>query len=116
LTTAPFPASRRTAQTADATARAQRADGAEFVAHISIDGGLWTAVSATQCPGPSVAGNRAEINQLLMDKLSDALDDKQKSNKISSLLTRLRRRGMIVNTGSDTAPCWRLTERIAKRN
>jgi len=60
--------------------------------------------------------NRAEINQLLMDKLSDALDDKQKYNKISGLLTGLRRRGVIVNTGSDTASCWRLTERIAKRN
>ena len=60
--------------------------------------------------------NRAEINQLLMDKLSDALNDKQKYNKISSLLTRLRRHGVIVNTGSDTAPCWRLTERVAERN
>ena len=60
--------------------------------------------------------NRAEINKLLMVKLSDALDDKQKYNKISSLLTRLRRHGVIVNTGSDTAPCWRLTESIAKRN
>lgn len=60
--------------------------------------------------------NRAEINKLLMDKLSDVLDDKQKYNKISNLLTRLRRQGVIVNTGSDTAPCWRLTERISKRN
>jgi ATP-dependent DNA helicase RecG len=60
--------------------------------------------------------NRAEINQLLMDKLSDALDDKQKYNKISGLLTGLRRRGVIVNTGSDTASCWRLTERIANKN
>lgn len=60
--------------------------------------------------------NRAEINKLLMDKLSDALDDKQKYNKISSLLTRLRRQGVIVNTGSDTASCWQLTERIAERN
>lgn len=60
--------------------------------------------------------NRTEINKLLMGKLSDALDDKQKYNKISSLLTRLRRQEVIVNTGSDTAPCWRLTNRIAKRN
>lgn len=59
--------------------------------------------------------NRTEVNRLLMDKLSDALDDKQKYNKISSLLTRLRRNGVIVNTGSDTAPCWQLTERISKR-
>lgn len=60
--------------------------------------------------------NRAEINELLMGKLSDALDAKQKYNKISGLLTRLRRHGVILNTGSDTAPCWQLTERIAKRN
>lgn len=60
--------------------------------------------------------NRAEINKLLMGKLSDALDDKQKYNKVSSLLTQLRRQSVIVNTGSDTASCWRLTERVSKRN
>ncbi len=60
--------------------------------------------------------SRAEISKLLMGKLSDALNDKQKYNKISSLLTRLRRQGVIVNTGSDTASCWQLTERIAERN
>ena len=55
--------------------------------------------------------NRAEINKLLLDKLSDALTDKQKSIKISSLLTKLRRQKVIVNTGSDTAPCWQLAKR-----
>jgi ATP-dependent DNA helicase RecG len=60
--------------------------------------------------------NRAEINQLLMGKLSDALNDKQKYNKISSLLTRLRRQGAIVNTGSDTASCWQLRQAVAERN
>jgi ATP-dependent DNA helicase RecG len=60
--------------------------------------------------------NRSEINKLLMGKLSDALDNKQKYNKISSLLTKLRRQGVMANTGSDTAPCWRLTERTAKKN
>lgn len=54
--------------------------------------------------------NRAEISQLLMGKLSDALDERQKYNKISSLLTKLRRNGVILNTGSDTAPCWRLAK------
>lgn len=52
--------------------------------------------------------NRAEINTLLMDKLSDALDDKQKYTKISNLLAKLRRRRVIENTGSDTAPRWQL--------
>lgn len=55
--------------------------------------------------------SRAEINKLLMDKLSDALTEKQKGIKISTLLTKLRRRQVIVNTGSDTAPCWQLTKR-----
>lgn len=52
--------------------------------------------------------SRAEINTLLMDKLSDALDDKQKYTKISNLLAKLRRRRVIENTGSDTAPRWQL--------
>lgn len=58
---------------------------------------------------------RAELNKLLMDKLSDALDDKQKANKVSGLLTKLRRREVIVNTGSDTAPYWRLAKRAAEK-
>lgn len=53
---------------------------------------------------------RAEINHLLMDKLSDALTDKQKASKISTLLTKLRRQGKIVNAGSDTASKWQLIE------
>lgn len=54
--------------------------------------------------------SRADINKLLLDKLSDALNEKQKANKISTLLTRLRRQGAIVNAGSDTAPSWRLAQ------
>lgn len=59
--------------------------------------------------------SRAEINKLLLPKLSDALGDKQKYNKVSNLITNLRRRGVIVNTGSDAAPCWRLAERLAEK-
>lgn len=58
---------------------------------------------------------RSEINQLLMDKLSEALDERQKYNKISNLLTKLRRQGVIVNTGSDTAPCWQFAERSIEK-
>ena len=63
--------------------------------------------------------DRAEINKLLLDKLSDALTDRQKYNKVSNLLGKLRRRGAIQNTGSDTAPDWRLAgsyERRARKN
>ncbi len=54
--------------------------------------------------------NRSDINALLLDKLSDALDPKQKYNKISNLLTKMRRRGVIVNKGTDAVPCWQLAD------
>jgi ATP-dependent DNA helicase RecG len=58
--------------------------------------------------------SRKEINQLLWDKLSDALSEKQKVSKINNLLTKLRRRERIVNTGSDAAPCWQLAESLQR--
>jgi len=58
--------------------------------------------------------SRKEIDQLLANKLSDALDAEQKLNKIANLLTKLRRRGAIVNTGSNKKPSWVLAERLAE--
>lgn len=55
--------------------------------------------------------NRAEINALLVDKLSDALVDRQKYTKVSNLLNKLRRNGVITNTGSLAAPCWMLSKK-----
>lgn len=52
--------------------------------------------------------SRADINQLLLGKLSEALTDAQKYTKVSNLLGKLRRRGVIVNVGSDTASRWQL--------
>jgi ATP-dependent DNA helicase RecG len=54
--------------------------------------------------------NRAEINTLLLDKLSEALDAEQKEKKIGNLLTKLRRAGRIKNTGSRGQPLWKLAE------
>lgn len=54
--------------------------------------------------------NRAEINKLLMGKLSDALSPAQKEDKISNLLTNLRRSGKIVNTGARKTPKWELAK------
>lgn len=53
---------------------------------------------------------REEIDKLLIEKLSDALDLNQKLNKIANLLTKLRRRGVIVNKGSRRHPSWELAE------
>lgn len=55
--------------------------------------------------------SRADIDNLLLDKLSDALSEEQKIKKISNLLTKLRRQGVIFNAGSRGKPEWVLTER-----
>lgn len=54
--------------------------------------------------------SRKDVDDLLWDKLSDALDEAQKANKIGNLLSGLRRKGIIVNAGSKPAPAWKLSE------
>jgi len=54
--------------------------------------------------------NREEVNKLLLNKLSDALTVEQKDDKIGNLLTKLRRKGLIRNTGSRGQPIWKLAE------
>lgn len=54
--------------------------------------------------------SRAEINKLLLPKLSEALSMEQKSDKIGNLLTKLRRQGRICNAGSRGHPVWRIAE------
>lgn len=54
--------------------------------------------------------SRKDVDDLLWDKLSDALDEAQKSNKIGNLLSGLRRKGVIFNAGSKPAPAWKLSE------
>ncbi|MFO7730865.1 MAG: putative DNA binding domain-containing protein [Spirochaetia bacterium] len=50
--------------------------------------------------------SRKDIDSLLWDKLSDALSEEEKQNKISNLLTNLRRAGTIQNKGSKKASEW----------
>lgn len=52
--------------------------------------------------------SREEIDKLLLDKLSEALDADQKKRKVANLLTKLRRAGVIRNVGSRSQPRWEL--------
>lgn len=54
--------------------------------------------------------SRKELDELLRKKLSDALNETQKTHKIGNLLSALRRKGRIRNFGSTAAPQWRLAE------
>ncbi len=56
------------------------------------------------------SASRKDVDELLWDKLSDALDDTQKRNKIGNLLSSLRNKGVIFNAGSRPAPTWKLRE------
>ncbi|MCD6390006.1 MAG: putative DNA binding domain-containing protein [Desulfobulbaceae bacterium] len=56
------------------------------------------------------SATRKEINILLWAKLSDALNDEQKQNKIGNLITGMRNKETIVNMGSRKLPKWTLKE------
>ncbi len=49
---------------------------------------------------------RKDIDQLLWDKLPEWMDEKQKKNKITTLLTVLRKKGVCSNIGSDFKSKW----------
>ncbi len=48
--------------------------------------------------------SRSELDELLLNKLSDALDEDQKKKKVGNLLTKLRRAKVIRNDGPRKAP------------
>jgi len=59
--------------------------------------------------------SRKEIDTLLLDKLSDALDEEQKANKVGNLITNMRQAEVIENTGSRKAPRWVLKEKFKNK-
>jgi ATP-dependent DNA helicase RecG len=53
---------------------------------------------------------REEIDKLLVDKLSDALDEAQKTKFVGNLLQEMRREGTITRIGTTRWAKWRLTK------
>jgi ATP-dependent DNA helicase RecG len=49
---------------------------------------------------------REDINQLLLDKLPEMLDEAQKQNRIHNLLRKLAKEGQLRNEGSRKFPRW----------
>lgn len=54
------------------------------------------------------SASRRDIDDLLLDKLSDVLDPAQKKNKVGNLISKLRMQGDIYNAGSRGTPQWQL--------
>jgi len=60
------------------------------------------------------SASRQDINRLLIDKLPDILDARQKINKINNLLYEMSKKdNTIKNIGSDKKPCWILSSKIS---
>lgn len=53
---------------------------------------------------------RSEIDRLLLDKLPEILDEKQKKAKIHNLMAELAKKGKIENRGSRGQPAWHTAE------
>lgn len=60
--------------------------------------------------------SRTEINELLLEKLSNSLTDEQKTNKVKNLLTKLRTAGKIENRGSRGKPIWSFLNAASSEN
>jgi len=56
------------------------------------------------------SASRKDIDALLLDKLSSALNESQKKSKVGNLLSKLRMKNVIHNAGSKGAPEWKLTD------
>jgi ATP-dependent DNA helicase RecG len=52
------------------------------------------------------SATRKDIDELLLNKLSDVLNETQKLSKIGNLLTTLRKKNIIKNAGSFKKPIW----------
>ena len=54
--------------------------------------------------------SREDINRLLMDKLSSALDEKQKNTKIRNLLQKMKKKGAVASEGATQSAVWIIPE------
>jgi len=53
---------------------------------------------------------RKEVDELLLPKLSDRMNEQQKVRKVHNLLQELRKTGMITNCGTRAEPKWMCTD------
>ncbi|MBO4699167.1 hypothetical protein J5690_06100 [bacterium] len=59
---------------------------------------------------------RKDLNTLLLDKLPEYMTSEQRINKVGNILGSLRKQGVILNTGSDHQPIWKLRKELRDKN
>lgn len=80
-------------------------DKAEYIRHRAFDDQHYKQLIVEYLEKFEVA-KRLDIDRLLLDKLPDVLDEKQKDNKIKNLLQALKNQGLIVPDGKS----WRISK------
>jgi len=63
-------------------------------------------------PGAS----REKINERLLPEIGNAKNELKKIAKITNVLTYLRRKGLIVNTGTDSVSHWNLCRQSGEKS
>jgi ATP-dependent DNA helicase RecG len=80
-------------------------DKAEYIRHRAFDDQHYKQLIVEYLEKFETA-KRADIDRLVLDKLPDVLDERQKQHKIKNLLQSLKNQGIIVNLGRT----WRLSK------
>ena len=90
-----------------ATIAAATGDTAEYIRHRAFDDAYYCDLILEYLKTFG-EGTRADFRRLILDKLSDVLNDQRKENKINNLLQKLRREGRISSDARTRAGIWRL--------
>lgn len=98
---------RRPALHVAASIAAATGDTAEYIRHRAFDDAYYCDLILEYLKTFG-QGRRADFRRLIVDKLSDVLDEDQKEKKVANLLQKLRHQGKIESVGVTSAGLWRL--------
>lgn len=99
---------RRPALHVAASVAAATGDTAEYIRHRAFDDAYYCDL-ILEYLRKFGQGTRADFRRLIMDKISDVLNEEQKEHKVNTLLQKLRREGKILSEGRTKAGIWRLS-------
>lgn len=90
-----------------ATVAAATGDTAEYIRHRAFDDAYYCDL-ILQYLEKFGQGTRTDFRRLILDKLSDVLNDRQKEKKLNNLLQKLRAEGKINCEGQPPKSVWKL--------
>jgi ATP-dependent DNA helicase RecG len=90
-----------------ASVAAATGDTAEYIRHRAFDDAYYCDL-ILQYLEKFGQGTRTDFRRLILDKLSDVLNERQKEKKLNNLLQRLRRSGKIILEGQTKGGVWRV--------